>query len=197
MEPNQDFGRLTTIEPIGKGKFWLCKCKCGKITKASRWHLEKHRRTSCGCRLTDKPARLTCTQCETEKPLEEFYKRKKHPDRLHMQVCKSCFSERARRKIAKQLDLIYSHYGRRCACPHCTETNEYFLTIDHINGDGAEHRRQLGGSGHKLYKWIIDNDYPNTIQLLCWNCNCGKNKYGVCPHTFIAASDFAHAHEPT
>lgn len=72
-------------------------------------------------------------------------------------------------------------YGRACAC--CGETVERFLTIDHVNGDGAEHRRQVGPAA-QTYRWLRDNEYPDGFQTLCWNCNCGRHiNSGLCPHT--------------
>lgn len=78
--------------------------------------------------------------------------------------------------------LCIVHYGDdppKCAC--CGESNIKFLTIDHINNDGAEHRNEIGRS--KLYSWLIKNNFPEGFQVLCMNCNWGKaqNK-GVCPH---------------
>lgn len=54
--------------------------------------------------------------------------------------------------------------------------------IDHVNNDGYEHRKKIP-AGMIFYKWLIDNDYPSSMQLLCANCNYGKrlNK-GECPH---------------
>jgi hypothetical protein len=82
---------------------------------------------------------------------------------------------------------VLDHYGNRCACPGCTCDDARFLTVDHTNNDGAEHRRDIksintGGWGH-MASWIIKNNYPNTLQILCMNCNCAKQwNGGVCPH---------------
>jgi len=78
----------------------------------------------------------------------------------------------------KRREKVIRGYGAKCAC--CGETEMQFLTIDHINNDGAEHKRSLGGVD--LYTWIIRNNYPKTLQCLCYNCNCAKGHYGSCPH---------------
>lgn len=79
--------------------------------------------------------------------------------------------------------IHYSGNQPHCQCPECNENNIKFLTIDHINGGGNKHRKQLGGSGFAIYKWLIHNNYPEGYQVLCYNCNCGKNRNnGVCPH---------------
>lgn len=62
---------------------------------------------------------------------------------------------------------IYDHYGRTCIC--CGA--HYDLTIDHINGDGAEERKKYGRA---WYKHIIDEDYPDRYQVLCRRCNSSK-----------------------
>lgn len=68
------------------------------------------------------------------------------------------------------------HYGGKCTC--CGEENWAFLEFDHINNDGNEHRK----SYKDLVSWIVKNNYPDNIQLLCCNCNKAKGLYGVCPH---------------
>ncbi len=78
---------------------------------------------------------------------------------------------------------VIEHYGGKCTC--CGETELLFLTLDHIDGQGAKHRKQFGGrySGRKVYQWIIVQEYPKGFQVLCFNCNCGKARNNnVCPH---------------
>jgi hypothetical protein len=82
---------------------------------------------------------------------------------------------------------VLDHYGNRCACPGCECDDVRFLTIDHVNNDGAEHRKKLGGGRRgcntlSMLRWIIKNNYPDTIQPLCMNCNSAKEWYGICPH---------------
>lgn len=78
---------------------------------------------------------------------------------------------------------VLGAYGGICSC--CKESNEKFLTIDHINNDGAEHRRSLHprASAQTLYTWLRRNEYPDRFQVMCYNCNCGRYKNGgICPH---------------
>lgn len=76
--------------------------------------------------------------------------------------------------------LVLEAYGNKCIC--CGENNLLFLTIDHINNDGASQRKEIG-EGITFYNWVIKNNFPTFLQCLCFNCNCGRyrNK-GVCPH---------------
>jgi len=76
---------------------------------------------------------------------------------------------------------VFSHYGMRCNC--CGENNYLFLSIDHVLGDGAQHRREENiGGGNKLYLWLVKNNYPSDFQLLCHNCNQSKGTGPLCAH---------------
>lgn len=88
------------------------------------------------------------------------------------------------KKAAKESRESYrrkalEHYGHQCRC--CGENNIKFLTFDHIDGGGSKHRREIRGVW--FGKWLCDNGFPNTVQVLCFNCNMGKAiNNGVCPH---------------
>ncbi len=79
---------------------------------------------------------------------------------------------------------VMSAYGGRCKC--CGEDELVFLSIDHINGDGATHRRkELKESGMSFYVWLKSKGYPEGFQVLCMNCNTAKRTGGECPHRKI------------
>jgi hypothetical protein len=71
---------------------------------------------------------------------------------------------------------VLSHYGGKCS--FCGDSNLNHLSIDHINNDGAEHRRNGFKSG-KLYRWLRDNNYPDGFQVLCFTHNFEKGHYGT------------------
>lgn len=87
--------------------------------------------------------------------------------------------EYARKHREKLRNAVLDAYGNKCVC--CGEECPYFLTIDHINNDGASHRKAIGGSD-RLCRWLVKNSFPEGFQLLCWNCNSGKYLLGKCPH---------------
>jgi len=94
-------------------------------------------------------------------------------------VCEVCNNKEIARNQATK-DKVFAHYGGYiCAC--CGETEEAFLSIDHINDDGASHRK-TAGSGSRFYWWVVRNNFPPGLQVLCWNCQWGKRKFGTCPH---------------
>jgi hypothetical protein len=92
------------------------------------------------------------------------------------------------RNLARRIRVLTHYSGGvpKCAC--CGETILDFLTIDHINLDGAKHRREISSkseraAGQKTYVWLEKNGYPEGFQVLCYNCNCGSFKHkGICPH---------------
>ena len=106
---------------------------------------------------------------------------RKEQQRKYRDTHKEQKSESDKKRNRENRRLCIEHYGSKCAC--CGETIYEFLTIDHINNNGAEERRELGiNSGTETYKYLIKNNYPEGYQILCYNCNCAKGFYGYCPH---------------
>lgn len=84
-----------------------------------------------------------------------------------------------------KLEVYAAYGGAKCAC--CGEDHIEFLSIDHINDNGAAHRKKIfgdsrAGSSERMYRWLKRNNYPPGFQILCMNCNCAKHRYGECPH---------------
>jgi len=74
-------------------------------------------------------------------------------------------------------NLVLKHYGGKCEC--CGEIETMFLTVDHINGGGKEHRKKVGN----LQVWLANQGFPDGFRLLCYNCNSGRSRNGgICPH---------------
>ncbi len=74
----------------------------------------------------------------------------------------------------------YGGFPPYCAC--CGENELEFLSIDHVDGGGTEHRKKVGVTGQGFYRFIVKNgsDYP--LQVLCYNCNLATKDGLVCPH---------------
>ncbi len=89
----------------------------------------------------------------------------------------------AKRHARKLRQEVLEHYGGQppcCAC--CGEMEPVFLTIDHLEGNGNQHRKQLGGAPY-FYRWLKREGWPPGFQVLCWNCNRGRwANDGHCPH---------------
>jgi len=87
-----------------------------------------------------------------------------------------------RRKNFKNIVFdYYSNGTMRCAC--CGESHIEFLTVDHINNDGASHRKQI--KGDNINTWLVLNNLPNGYRILCMNCNFSHGIHGYCPHDII------------
>lgn len=119
----------------------------------------------------------TCRFCDVELTEENTY-----PAQVKKgnRVCRDCFAKDNRRDQKKfqqsARDKVLEHYGKFCAC--CGEDERVFLAIDHINDDGAEHRRIIK---QNICPWLVRNGFPKGFQTLCHNCNFAKS-HGGCPH---------------
>ena len=120
---------------------------------------------------------------KNKKRIEMKKYRRKNPQ-YKLDQCKKA---KINRIIDRYLCIwVYSNGEINCAC--CGEKNFFVLTLDHIDGLGAKHRKEIGvtGSGN-FAQWLRLNNFPPGIQVLCYNCNFAKEKCGgVCPHELFA-----------
>ncbi len=146
-----------------------------------------------------------CLRCRATKPVADFKDEKGYirgrcaPCREYMKnhqagVRKAWSPERAeaqreyRTAIRRALRAeVLAAYGGACKC--CGERTPEFLAVDHVNNDGAEHRKMLRQKpdpseirSAEIYYWLREKGYPEGFQILCHNCNIAKGLYGACPH---------------
>lgn len=156
-------------------------------------------------------AKKLCRRCGLNKSVGEFYESRKYqyPSERYESYCKMCVRERTRtyyyanrerlllrernRKAANRPAILLQRteqrkrlrlaaieaYGGKCTC--CSEATIAFLAIDHINGGGQKHMKEIGGPSNFMC-WLRKNDYPPGFQILCHNCNMAKGLYKSCPH---------------
>jgi len=111
---------------------------------------------------------------------KEYYRRAKEVRKLRYSYEEIREQEnRAKSKYRAKLKLgSLTHYGKgACACVICGEARIDCLSIDHINDDGAKHRRELKkqkGGSWVIYAWLKRNNYPEGYQTLCMNCQTIK-----------------------
>ncbi len=125
---------------------------------------------------------ILCSQCKDRNA------------RVGRVLCHECALDRQaldKAAHARRRELIFAHYGTTCSC--CG--TERCLQIDHINGGGNAHRREIGSSG--LYRDIIKNNFPAEYQTLCAQCNLAKAQHGECPHETARKAAAATAQEVT
>ena len=79
---------------------------------------------------------------------------------------------------------MFAAYGSNCTC--CGEDRVGFLTLDHINRDGAAHRRAVGGSRTGSTRQILfdlkKRGWPEGFRIMCMNCNWATRFGAECPH---------------
>jgi hypothetical protein len=131
--------------------------------------------------------RKTCTQTDCTRQAEPGFSR-----------CKQCRERvstyentvrpklRAKRKeyyLSVKRQVMDAYGGCKCAC--CGEGHLEFLSIDHMENEGAAHRKKLTGdprNGKNFYYWLRKNNFPPGYQVLCMNCNFALGHNGFCPH---------------
>lgn len=153
-------------------------------------HVKRRAAGLCSCGRASREGRMTCTVCagrgagqgnQTQRRRRQagLCVRCKQP--AGKSLCEGCTKEEAEYRRNLRHEVLMA-YGGRCAC--CGEKNEKFLTLDHVNNDGAEQRRKRGyRGGSQLMLALRRQNYPADIQVLCWNCNSGRGyNGGICPH---------------
>ena len=143
---------------------------------------------------TDLESHLVARRAAVRANLDNYYARnpglrKSYQDEWRAQN-PGKYSEYNRKSLLKLKREVMDAYGGACAC--CGEAELVFLTIDHIEENGAEHRRKMAAesgaheysqAGARTYRWLRNNGFPKGFQVLCANCNCGKHwNGGICPH---------------
>jgi len=79
-------------------------------------------------------------------------------------------------KLGKLKVLVIGHYSPSLSCARCGVSDMRALCIDHIDGGGRAHTREVLGtrSGNGFYYWLKANHFPPGFQVLCANCNLIK-----------------------
>ena len=148
-----------------------CK-KCLKVSHAARRkRLREEGRCKCG-RIAESGF-FSCEECRRAYTLW-----RERPDAKARRRSRAA----AVQQMLKQ-EVFAAYGGSVCVC--CGEDHMEFLTIDHIGGDGAEHREKINGhrrNGANLYRWLRRENFPPGFRVLCMNCNFALGHFGYCPH---------------
>jgi hypothetical protein len=170
--PNMKVGEQAETDALAEGfdeTTILKQCrKCGACKSLTK---EYFRRTQAGTGW-----RGACRECERA-ACREYGKTRNHAAYLKQWKAKypekvEEYRRRAReqaRQYRRKVLLVYGEGVLACAC--CGENFEEFLTLDHINGGGTEHRKIL--KGVNFYMDLRRNGYPDRhlYRVLCSNCN--------------------------
>lgn len=196
-DPSLPLGRFCTLckewktlQQFGKNPYG----RFGRNTQCKKCVNERYARCAAARPFLPTLTQQKCNTCHAVKFISEFA-RHASSKTGYKSRCKVCYrvlygvkakqynaaQAKKSRELRLQILKVYSPDGPCCAC--CGESILEFLAIDHIDGKGSEHRRQLGvRGGYKFYKWIVDNNYPPGFRILCHNCNFTRGIYGYCPH---------------
>ncbi len=148
---------------------------------------------------------MKCSKCNVEKSMDNFYKIHKDSCK-RVAACIDCtlrrtaefreqnrdiivererkrmhnpeFRKKRTEKARENREMVLNKYGGKCNC--CGIADYEFLALDHVNNDGKEHRKKVASGD--IVRWIMKNNYPASIQVLCHNCNMAKAFYKICPH---------------
>lgn len=136
---------------------------------------------------------LVCIDCRKKKDSERYFAdkarilQKNKEWRANFAQPGSIYRQKERKKAKETLELrrdaVFNAYGGAvCSC--CGETERKFLTVDHVNGNGNAHRAEIR---QNIIDWLYRNNFPDGFQILCYNCNLGKQRNGgvCCPHKEI------------
>lgn len=115
---------------------------------------------------------------------QKLERNKKEREQRKNNIADRARQYRNQKKYRQKLKLeIITFYGGKCNC--CGISELEFLTIDHIDQSGAEHRKTFTSGGGALYRIIKQENFPlNKYQVLCFNCNFSAYLgQGKCIHT--------------
>lgn len=110
-----------------------------------------------------------CSNCERVLPISEFRRDSSRSTGVAA-YCVSCHRLNACGNLIKRrMEVLIRYGGNPPKCECCHENIPEFLTIDHIDGGGRRHRRELGTS--TIYSWLRRRGFPLGFRVLCMNCN--------------------------
>ena len=143
---------VLTVDHVGGGGRKQQKdINCGTGYKLYRWLIKKNFPSG---------YRILCANCNHKDEIVRLKRNRNIP--WSRQVVLN-----DKRKI-----LVFNQYGGKCVKCHISDYD--MLQMDHVNNDGATHRRERGNKSGIKYSWIIKNMFPKNLQPLCANCNLIK-----------------------
>lgn len=195
--------RLTVLQRLGNrcyccGESDICFLTIDHIHGNGTQHRKEHARSTYSFLMSilqdstpHQSYRAACYNCNSAR---EYIVQKICPHRLsederRVAVIGTGLPKHARRRELERLlkTEIFQQLGNKCYC--CSESDALLLTIDHINNDGASHRKSNGKRQRNRYMQLLgirDEGIPtDRYRLACWNCNCARHFAGkgdICPH---------------
>lgn len=163
-------------------------CECCRVrAKVYANTKREQRKAECKAWRAKNPDRVKYHNAKRDpaklRQIAKDYWRKKHPFPKPRPANYAYFEQR--------WEVINHYTNGTFSCSCCGEHRYEFLAIDHVNNNGAAHRKEVAEyygvpkcsrSGTYMPKWIIEHNFPEGFQILCHNCNMAKQHWGECPH---------------
>lgn len=118
------------------------------------------------------------TRAYQRKYRAEHFEEQREKDKRWREAHRNERREKTKRTRIDQRKIVIARYGGKCSC--CGEDRYEFLAIDHTDGGGNEHRKEVGPQ--RIAAWLIQQGFPGGFRILCHNCNMAHGMYGYCPH---------------
>jgi hypothetical protein len=113
-------------------------------------------------------------QTYKEKHIEELREKARIRDRANRaDPIKRARVERnaAKHKEGLKRLVIEKYSNSSMLCAWCNEGRMPCLSIDHIDGGGNAHRKEiLKSAGLNFYQWLKKEGFPPGFRVLCMNC---------------------------
>src|SRR3990167_3965610 len=149
------------------------RCRITTTEDRSSWYVESRRAD--GLSWWCRPCVLDSNKTRYWADPEKHRRRARRPENRTYAATSRC----------RVRDEVIRLFGEHCACSGCYVDDRIFLQVDHINGNGAAHRKELGTNSRNttlFYKWLLNNpDRHHEFRLLCGPCNQSCGTRGVCP----------------
>ena len=203
MEKRQcaNCGNVFELRSIHGGTAMYCD-DCRRLAHLDDNDRSRKKRQDKGlCRNCGKPReRLEVQRCNACAKRESEHAKERHDRYIAQGLCGKCGKPRERDDIAicnacndKLLNNNYMHRERyrytvisvytkgKMCCTHCGSPIREVLEVDHKDNNGTQHREEVGGTGTIMDRWIMKNNYPDFLQVLCATCHRFKTSTGKLP----------------
>lgn len=148
--------------------------KCGEVKSLSDFHKAKNCKDGHQSR---------CKSCANKNALANYHENREARltnKRANAAKHRTRNSKAQRERQIRYRQQVMEHYcDGEPYCKGCGVMNIEVLTIDHIDENGAKHRKQE--PAQRCFGWWIRNGFPEGYQILCWNCNNAKHRHHKVP----------------
>lgn len=156
--------------------------------------IQRNRDGICQCGLRKLPEGKSCCEkcreCFRKSEKSKVKRRKENrlctkcgvPSEHGFFRCFACRKKESEKRLSIRQEIFAAYGGPKCTC--CGTENVEFLTLEHVDNDGAAHRRELRcDKGYRFYKKLKQLGFPQTRRMvvMCFNCNISRNCFGYCP----------------